>query len=69
MCLLCDARISRVYTIDVGIDITPIRLQRRGQCNRRSIRSAAAERGNPVRLRNPLKPCNNGDLTLVNRVA
>ena len=43
-CARDDARIGRVDTIDIGVDVTAIGLHRRRHRHRRRVRTAAAER-------------------------
>ena len=51
-----DARVGRVYAVDVGIDVATVRLNRGGERHGGSVGAATPERRHPVRARvQPLK--------------
>jgi hypothetical protein len=50
-----DARVGRVDPVNIGIDITPVSLDRRRDRNRAGVGAAPAKRRDPVVGRNALK--------------
>jgi hypothetical protein len=51
-----DPRVGSIDTIDVGVDIAAIRADRRCHRHRRRIGTAAAQRGDPIVVTQPLEP-------------